>query len=164
MGKHIDTIPLNERVTLLKVRIIKSYSYMLRPPVFITPIKLVYAFGALYFTTAGIIKISVLLMYRRIFPVRLITIGGSILGGMTIVWVFAGILVAIFQCRPVSKGWDSAEPGHCIELNGVLIGNGAVNFIIDIFILALPTRLIWQLQASIWRRISVLCMFLTGSL
>ncbi|KAJ5087126.1 hypothetical protein N7456_010742 [Penicillium angulare] len=142
MGKHTDTIPLSDELTYFK---------------------LLYVFEPIYITTAGIIKLSVLLMYYRIFPVRYVKIGGYILGALTLAWVIAIDLLAIFQCNPVSKAFNRTLPGQCINLKGALIGNGAPNFITDIFILALPARLIWGLQASMWQRVSVICVFLTGS-
>ncbi|KAJ5609031.1 hypothetical protein N7528_009598 [Penicillium herquei] len=125
--------------------------------------QLLYVFEPIYITTAGIIKFSVLLMYYRIFPVRYIKIGGYILGGLTLAWVISIDLLAIFQCTPISKAFDRTLPGHCINLKGALIGNGAPNFITDILILALPAKLIWGLQANVWQRVSVICVFLTGS-
>lgn len=126
--------------------------------------QLVYAFEPLYITTAGIIKISVLLMYHRIFPVRYVKIGGLILAAITLAWVISIDLLAIFQCTPIAKAYDRTLPGHCISLKGALIGNGVPNFVTDILILALPSKLIWGLQASLWQRVSVIAVFLTGSL
>ncbi|OQE46527.1 hypothetical protein PENCOP_c001G05758 [Penicillium coprophilum] len=125
--------------------------------------KLIYAFEPLYITTAGIIKFAVLLMYYRIFPVRFIKIGGLILGGTTLAWVIAMDFLALFQCWPIAKGFNPMLPGHCIVLKGALIGNGVPNFVIDICILAMPAKLIWGLQASLWQRVSIICVFLTGS-
>ncbi|KAJ5833618.1 hypothetical protein N7474_001929 [Penicillium riverlandense] len=129
-------------------------------PIFL---KLVYAFEPIYITTVGIIKLSVLLMYHRIFPVRLIKIGGYILGGITIAWVVSVDLVAIFQCTPIARVYNPMLPGHCIDLKAALIGNGVPNFVTDICILALPARLIWRLQASTLQRISIILVFLSGS-
>ncbi|KAJ5624185.1 hypothetical protein N7510_000494, partial [Penicillium lagena] len=123
----------------------------------------VYAFEPIYITTVGIIKLSVLLMYHRIFPVRLIRIGGYILGSITIAWVVSVDLVAIFQCTPIARAYNPMLPGHCIDLKAALIGNGVPNFVTDICILALPARLIWQLQASTLQRISIILVFLSGS-
>ncbi|KAJ5930447.1 hypothetical protein N7466_005940 [Penicillium verhagenii] len=142
MGRHTSTIPLDREGTFFK---------------------LVYAFEPLYITTAGIIKLSVLLMYHRIFPVRYVRICGLILGSITIAWVISIDLLAIFQCSPVAKAYNPTLPGHCISLKGALVGNGVPNFVTDIFILALPSRLIWGLQASLWQRVSVIAVFLTGS-
>ncbi|KAF9892856.1 hypothetical protein FE257_000445 [Aspergillus nanangensis] len=125
--------------------------------------KLIYAFEPLYITTVGIIKISVLLMYHRIFPVRMIKIAGSILATITIAWVISVDLVAIFQCNPIRKGYEPTIPGSCINLKGALVGNGVPNFVTDIIILALPARLIWRLQASTSQRLSIILVFLSGS-
>lgn len=103
-------------------------------------------------------------MYHRIFPVRLIKISGYILGGITLAWVISVDLVAIFQCNPVAKAYEPTRPGHCIQLKAALIGNGVPNFVTDILILALPARLIWRLQATLWQRVSIIGVFLTGSL
>ncbi|KAJ5797892.1 uncharacterized protein N7503_007188 [Penicillium pulvis] len=142
MGRHTSTIPADREGTFFK---------------------LVYAFEPLYITTAGIIKISVLLMYHRIFPVRYVKFGGLILAAITLAWVISIDLLAIFQCTPIAKAYDRTLPGHCISLKGALIGNGVPNFVTDIFILALPSKLIWGLQASVWQRVSVIAVFLTGS-
>ncbi|KAJ0426098.1 hypothetical protein BJY00DRAFT_298228 [Aspergillus carlsbadensis] len=125
--------------------------------------KLLYAFEPVYITAVAIIKFSVLLMYNRIFPVRYIRIGSYILGGITLAWLISVDLVAIFQCTPVRKAWNQPLPGHCINLKAALIGNGVPNFVTDICILALPVRCIWNLQAGMWQRVSIIAVFLSGS-
>ncbi|PYI20225.1 hypothetical protein BO99DRAFT_442484 [Aspergillus violaceofuscus CBS 115571] len=126
--------------------------------------QLLYAFEPLYITTVGIIKISVLLMYHRIFPVRLIRVGGIILATITAAWVISVDLVAIFQCMPLEKAYNTTLTGHCIDLKAALIGNGVPNFVTDICILALPGQLIWKIQADFSQRFSILLVFLSGSL
>ncbi|KAL4918722.1 hypothetical protein BDW62DRAFT_180901 [Aspergillus aurantiobrunneus] len=125
--------------------------------------KLLYAFEPLYITAVAVIKFSVLLMYNRIFPVRSIRIGSYILGGITLAWLISVDLVAIFQCTPVKKAWLPQTPGHCIDLKVALIANGVPNFITDILILTLPGRTIWKLNASVWQRVSIIAVFLSGS-
>ncbi|KAL2860653.1 hypothetical protein BJX68DRAFT_261576 [Aspergillus pseudodeflectus] len=125
--------------------------------------KILYAFEPVYITAVAIIKFSVLLMYNRIFPVRYIRIGSYILGGITLSWLISVDLVAIFQCTPIGKAWNKLLPGHCIDLKAALIGNGVPNFVTDICILALPVRCIWNLQAGMWQRISIIAVFLSGS-
>ncbi|KAJ5885145.1 Aspartate-semialdehyde dehydrogenase [Penicillium taxi] len=142
MGLHIGTLRESDQLTLTK---------------------LVFAFEPVYITTVGIIKISVLMMYRRIFPVRSIKIGGYILGTLTILWVISIVCVAIFQCDPIAKAYNPFLPGKCISVKGALIGNGVPNFVTDILILTMPVRLVWNLQAQLWQRISVICIFMTGS-
>ncbi|PLB54022.1 hypothetical protein P170DRAFT_326887, partial [Aspergillus steynii IBT 23096] len=122
-----------------------------------------YIFEPTYITAVAIIKLSVLLMYNRIFPVRSIRIGSYILGGITLAWLISVDLVAIFQCIPVKKAWNQQLPGTCIDLKGALIGNGVPNFVTDIFILALPGRAIWKLQTGSRQRISIIAVLLSGS-
>ncbi|KAL2829747.1 hypothetical protein BDW59DRAFT_158921 [Aspergillus cavernicola] len=117
----------------------------------------------LYINTVAVIKLSVLLMYNRIFPVRSFRIGSYILASFTLAWLISVALAAIFQCTPVKKAWIPQHPGHCINLKAAVIGNGVPNFLTDICILALPGRCIWKLHASQWQRISIIAVFLSGS-
>ncbi|RAK81556.1 uncharacterized protein BO72DRAFT_492387 [Aspergillus fijiensis CBS 313.89] len=142
MGRHTSRIPPSDLVIFSQ---------------------LLYAFEPLYITTVGIIKISVLLMYHRIFPVRLIRFAGIILATITVAWVIAVDLVAIFQCMPLEKAYNTTLAGHCIDLKAALIGNGVPNFVTDICILALPGQLIWKIHAGFSQRISILLVFLSGS-
>lgn len=160
MGRHILTMLPSDEPIFFKVETVQRET---DEPTDIYE-QLVYSFEPIYITTVGIIKFSVLLMYHRIFPVRLIKVGGYILGGITIAWVVSVDLVAIFQCTPISRAYNPMLPGHCINLKAALIGNGVPNFLTDICILALPARLIWQLQASTMQRISIILVFLSGSL
>ena len=43
------------------------------------------------------------------------------------------------------------------------IVNGAINFLTDLMILAIPMPLVWKLQADLWRRLSLAFTFLLGS-
>ncbi|PYI09348.1 hypothetical protein BO78DRAFT_427501 [Aspergillus sclerotiicarbonarius CBS 121057] len=142
MGRHFAELSYHEQVMLPQI---------------------LFAFEALYIITVGIIKMSVLLMYRRIFLIRSIKIGSYILGGITLAWMISIELVAIFQCTPIQKGWKPLIEGHCIYLKGALIGNGVPNFVTDIFILSLPVRPVWKLRASLPQRIAIILVFLSGS-
>lgn len=111
--------------------------------------QLVYSFQPLYIVTVGIIKLSVLITYNRIFPVIFIRRASLLLGGLTIAWMISISLVAIFQCSPLAKAFNPTVLGRCINLKAALISNGVPNFVTDMVILALPARTVWQLQASI---------------
>ncbi|KUL92522.1 hypothetical protein ZTR_02635 [Talaromyces verruculosus] len=124
---------------------------------------LLLSFECVYCTTVGIIKISILLMYRRIFPTRGFRIAATILGSIVIGWVIAIICVSVFQCTPIAKAWDFSLSGTCINLKGSFIGNGVPNILTDIAILALPVRIVWGLHASVTHRLSVIVVFLLGS-
>lgn len=122
------------------------------------------AFECVYCTTVGIIKISILLMYARIFPTRNFRIASYILGAIVVSWVIAIICVSVFQCNPIAKGWNSSLPGTCIDLKGSFIGNAVPNIVTDVAILSLPVHVVWGLHANLTHRLSVIAVFLLGSL
>lgn len=74
------------------------------------------------------------------------------------------IFVSVFQCAPIARAWDTRIPGTCINLKASFIGNAVPNIITDILILSLPVRVVWGLHASITHRLSVIGIFLLGSL
>ncbi|KAJ5605737.1 hypothetical protein N7510_008518 [Penicillium lagena] len=160
MGRHGFTLSGAERLAMYKVEPMHQ-----RASNGLTDShgQLIFAFEPLYLAAIGTIKISVLLMYYRIFPVRTTKIGGYILGGITLAWMISVEFVAIFQCDPVASSYIPDLPGKCINLKAAMIGIGVPNFVTDIFILALPARLIWRLHASLWQRVSILLVFLSGS-
>ncbi|RAH83220.1 hypothetical protein BO86DRAFT_388091 [Aspergillus japonicus CBS 114.51] len=143
MGRHADELP-SANVTKIA--------------------KLLMAFECVYCTTVGIIKVSILLMYARIFPTRNFRLAAIILGGIAVGWVLAIICVSVFQCDPIAKAWNPTLPGSCINLKGSFIGNAVPNIVTDVAILSLPVHVVWGLHASLTHRLSVITVFLLGSL
>lgn len=121
-------------------------------------------FECFYVATIAVTKASILLMYTRIFPTREIKIASIVLGGLSVAWAIAIILVSIFQCTPIARAWDNRIPGHCIDLKASFIGNAVPNVVTDILMLCLPVRVVWRLHASITHRLSVIAIFMLGSL
>ncbi|KAI9742195.1 MAG: hypothetical protein M1818_004095 [Claussenomyces sp. TS43310] len=122
------------------------------------------AFECVYVTTVAIIKISLLLMYRRAFDIRSLRIQAWILGAIVVAWAIAIVCVCIFQCDPVPKAWSPWLDGHCIDLKGSFIGNAVPNIVTDVLILALPVRYVWKLVPNLALRLQLTCVFLLGSL
>lgn len=125
--------------------------------------KVLVAYECVYSTTVGVIKISILLMYTRIFPTRGFRIAALVLGSVSVSWVIAIICVSVFQCTPIEKIWDPNVPGTCINLKGSFIGNAIPNILTDVAILSLPVKIVWGLHASVVHRLSVSFVFLLGS-
>ncbi|KAJ6045710.1 hypothetical protein N7499_003626 [Penicillium canescens] len=142
MGRHADVLPEGNIVIIAK---------------------LLMSFECVYCMTVGIVKISILLMYARIFPTRGFRITAIILGSIVIGWVVAIICVSVFQCTPIAKAWNPTLSGACINLKGSFIGNAVPNILTDIAILALPVHVVWGLHATVTHRLSVIAVFLLGS-
>ena len=69
-----------------------------------------------YSVAIALIKISILLFYRRIFPSRTLFLLSCILGAIVIVYNMAIILVTTLQCIPLENLWTTwGAQGHCIS-------------------------------------------------
>ncbi|KAJ5494855.1 hypothetical protein N7463_010942 [Penicillium fimorum] len=117
--------------------------------------KLLMVFECIYVTTIAVTKVSILLMYCRIFPTKEIRTASMILGGISLAWAVAIIFVSIFQCTPIARAWDTRIPGTCIDLKASFIGNAVPNVVTDILILSLPVRVVWGLHASLTHRLVI---------
>ncbi|KAG9189276.1 hypothetical protein G6011_06144 [Alternaria panax] len=125
---------------------------------------LLVAFECVYCTGVGLVKLSLLLMYMRIFPTKDFRIGAYILGLVTIGWVIAINFVSIFQCDPIRKAWlGPAVAGTCINLKASFIGNAVPNILTDVAILCMPIAQVLKLQVSTAQRASLIFMFLLGA-
>ena len=118
----------------------------------------------LYTLSLVAIKISILQLYRSIFPGRGFTITTSVVGAGVIAWGIAVILVSIFQCNPVRGEWDLTVPATCISVEHFYIGNAVPNIAMDAIILALPIPNVWALQMSLRQKYVVSGLFLLGGL
>ncbi|GJC80683.1 satratoxin biosynthesis SC1 cluster protein 4 [Colletotrichum liriopes] len=125
-------------------------------------LKLLLAFECIYVTAVMFVKVSLLLMYCRIFPSRNFKFAAMTLGGVTIAWWIAIVFVCIFQCTPVAKAYMPFIDGTCIDLKASFIGNAIPNILTDVAILCLPIGQVWKLQVTLAQRLSLCFMFLLG--
>lgn len=114
--------------------------------------------------TLTIIKLSILLMYRRLFPSRAIGVAVKVLGGISITWALTYIVIISLQCMPLQKWWQPATEGTCLDLFAIYLGNAIPNIFTDVLILVLPITQVWRLQVRLWQRIVLIGIFLLGSL
>ncbi|KAI1754179.1 cytochrome P450 [Xylaria castorea] len=73
-------------------------------------------------------------------------------------------LLFIFFCNPIEKSWMSWVHGHCLDHRPHDIAIVSVNIALDLFILALPQKMIWSLNMSMHRRIGFSIVFSVGLL
>ncbi|KAH8837914.1 hypothetical protein MCOR27_002579 [Pyricularia oryzae] len=125
MGLHADKVPLNNIVMMAKWLVVAE---------------IFYAWNLVW------TKLSLLLMYIRIFQtslIRRICIG---IGILVVCWGFTIMFIFIFICVPVNKLWYPDIPGHCINQVATWIANAASTILTDIAILVIPFTQIWNLQ------------------
>jgi hypothetical protein len=118
-----------------------------------------------YAVSRCFVRISISLFLLRIFRVtnaaRLIKLTLAFNIALSITFV----LCIIFQCTPVPyfwTGWDGLHDGFCINQWVMFISGGCISTSLDICLVLLPIRWIFQLQFSRAKKIVTLVMFSLG--
>ena len=115
----------------------------------------------------AMVKISILCFFLRMFPVKrletLIYVTMALCFGSGLAWFFA----TLFQCWPIPYSWEQWHgeyEGHCnhFQLQGWILAG--VNITLDLIILVLPLKQLYELDLSKRKRFSVMMMFLVGIL
>ncbi|KAJ5901880.1 hypothetical protein N7495_002408 [Penicillium taxi] len=124
LGQHFDYVDKNN---------LTSYSLM------------VYMSSIFYLACLGFIKTSVLWFYSRLGD-RTLTRLSFIMIGVIVTQAASFVLVAAFQCQPISKAWKQSEPGKCININIFYLCNAALNILTDLMTYTLPVGILFKLQ------------------
>ncbi|EKJ74894.1 hypothetical protein NXS19_008599 [Fusarium pseudograminearum] len=142
MGLHADKVPLDQIVMMAKWLVVAE---------------------VLYAWNLGWTKLSLLLMYYRIFRVPYFKKMAWIVGTFVFAWVITITFLFIFICVPVAKLWYPTLPGHCINQVGTWIANAASTIFTDVVILCLPIPPIWKLQLGRSEKLGLTAAFAIGS-
>lgn len=98
-----------------------------------------------YLATLGFVKTSVLWFYTRLGD-RTLTRISYVIMCVIICQATSFVLVAAFQCEPISKAWTGTGPGKCVNINIFYLANAALNILTDLLTYTLPIRVILKLQ------------------
>lgn len=117
-----------------------------------------------YALTITMVKISILLLYRRVFDVRKCRIATTVLLGVCIFWGIAAMFVLVFQCQPMAGMWNPADmfTSKCIDIKAYYAGIAGSNMGLDIIILATPIYMVWGYNGTGLRLKTSQKLMLTG--
>ncbi|KAK8122489.1 hypothetical protein PG984_011159 [Apiospora sp. TS-2023a] len=121
------------------------------------------AFQLLYLNSLGVIKLSVLSFYLRVFVSEGVRLAIKITMGAVVLWAASHALGMVFICSPVPYQWDMTYKGTCgnqIALYASLI---ITNIVTDIFIMALRVHTIWHLQMRTSEKLGLTACFTLGT-
>lgn len=129
-------------------------------------LKLSWISSILYFSIVCPAKLSILLMYNRIFAIspsfrrQVYTMGALV----TLFWITC-TLANIFNCWPVKWSWvNSLTPAeYCFNFNIFWFATGIVEVVFDIIIIILPVNMVRRLQMSLKKRVGLTTVFLLGA-
>ena len=115
--------------------------------------------------TVGLSKVSIILLYRKIFAVRVFRIPSLIALAITISWTISFVIATICQCHPVSLYWTELElmwGNRCVQIIPFYEAQAITDILIDFSILIMPIPMIWNLQMPFKQKLAVASMFLLG--
>ena len=111
-------------------------------------------------------KCSILFLYLRIFGInqrfRRIAYGLLVIA---VAWGTSLTIGAIFQCKPIAAAYDPLiSHKSCIKVRDYFVVTSILNVLIDVAILVLPLPLLWQLQLSTSRKLTLSVILTLGIL
>ncbi|KAF7595552.1 hypothetical protein BBP40_005587 [Aspergillus hancockii] len=141
LGKHRAVVPETDIIAFLELLYYFQIIYILAPPT---------------------VKISLLLLYRRIFvSVRFLYIVYTV-GAAITVWAMIMTFLGIFNCNPISGFWTGE--GKCLPFKQFAIGYAIVNIVTDLVVWLMPVPNMWKLKLPAAQKIALTLIFVLGLL
>ncbi|XEV06083.1 hypothetical protein FSHL1_011370 [Fusarium sambucinum] len=126
-----------------------------------------YMMAMFYFTLQTFLKLAMVFFYLRIFPTRGVrkTLWATVV--FNCVFGVSFILIAAFQCQPISYFWTKWEhktedTGTCLDINAITWSSGAINIALDVWILSIPLSQLKRMNLDWKKKIGVGIMFSVG--
>lgn len=125
----------------------------------------VYIAESFYVITLALTKISVLLLYLRIFPQESFRYAASTTIAIIVLSTTIIFFMTVISCHPIALFWNrDIRGGSCINVNKLAYANSAMSIIQDLLIVALPLPVLVKLNMGRKKKIGVGFMFAVGSL
>ncbi|KAI1851326.1 hypothetical protein JX266_003401 [Neoarthrinium moseri] len=129
----------------------------------IMTLKMFFVSQIFYKLTINTTKISILLLYLRIFVQRWFRTACYVLSSIIAAYMIAAFFASVFQCTPVARAWNKTIPGTCISITTNWYANASFSIATDFSILALPMQPIYSSNLKPKQKIAVMGLFAFGS-
>ncbi|KAI1801822.1 hypothetical protein F4811DRAFT_573640 [Daldinia bambusicola] len=125
-----------------------------------------YAFQTTEKLTFGLIKLSILFLWKRIFgPTRYFVVFCWIMIGIISAWSLSFFFATVFQCG-TQWTWNWAPIGifltQCTNTLNMLTVFTATDLLTDFIIMLMPAPIIWKLHMPTKKKIGVTSIFMVG--
>ncbi|MCJ1456795.1 hypothetical protein MMC28_007160 [Mycoblastus sanguinarius] len=117
----------------------------------------------------GLVKVSFILLYRRIFTKRTAPIFHWVtlsLFSIIVSWTIAFFFSLVFICgNDFSAYWTSTivEKAHCVDTDMLHNAFAISDVVTDVLIMILPLPMIWQLHLTTRRKLGICAIFGLGA-
>lgn len=118
----------------------------------------------LWASALAAVKLSLLLLYARIFSIRKFRIAAYAVMPLVLGWWLSVFLEELLLCRPLAYNWDKKINGSCADLSSAYLAAGILNLLSDIPVLVLPIPIVLNLRLPLRIRIALLTTFCVGLL
>ncbi|CAI7567330.1 unnamed protein product [Penicillium discolor] len=126
-------------------------------------LKLFFVSQAFYKLTMNMTKMSILMLYLRIFIQRWFRITCYVLLVIITSYMVGAFFASVFQCTPVARAWNRAIPGSCIDITINWYANAGFSIATDIIILTLPMYPLYKSKIILKRKIALMIVFALGT-
>jgi hypothetical protein len=101
--------------------------------------KYLLAIATLYFADINLPKLAILILYKRLFPMRTVQLLVYILAGILISASLANTIVSLAACDPFEANYNPTFPGgKCIDKEKFFVWTSIPNIFTDVVMLILP--------------------------
>ncbi|EGC48477.1 integral membrane protein [Histoplasma capsulatum var. duboisii H88] len=128
-------------------------------------LKLLIPLQFLWVLSLSFCKVSILMLYAKVFPVATVIWVGR--GAMVFIaaWAIATIVAGCVICRPFAFNWDQTIPGgKCGDQVLSFTITGVFNLVTDILVLCLPLPYLAKLQMQLYKKLVLIGVFSIGLL
>jgi len=116
----------------------------------------------LYAVTTGTIKISILLLYYRIFPQDWLRNTVALGCVFMVIHGLTFLFVVVFQCKPIALVYDKSLQGTCLDIHAVVFTSSILSMVEDIATISLPIPSILKLRLPLKKKVQVVLMMCVG--
>ncbi|KAK1635845.1 hypothetical protein BDP81DRAFT_472535 [Colletotrichum phormii] len=138
------------------------HSWVPPPEDYVPYMKSFYSSIIVYNIATCVVKVSILLQYRRIFAIDImqkLTLWGL---AFMISWTAMLSFLLPMMCLPVAAFWDPTIEGRCIDFLAIWYTMAGVNLIADFAIFSMPIPVINSLQLPRKQKRMLLVVFCLG--
>ena len=131
----------------------------------IAPRQIVFIQQITWGLSIGLIILSILLFYFRLFPHTWMPKAVYIVGTWDVVWTVCTLIITVNQCIPIHFIWNH-EPhdAKCINVNAFYFASGMISTLTILTVLFLPLPIICKLQVSGTKKVGLGISFTVGAL
>lgn len=140
------------------------HSWTMLPENYTPYMKAFYSSVVVYNVATCVVKISILLQYRRIFTGKVmqkLTMAALIFEGA---WAITLSILLPLVCHPVANFWDPTVEGSCLNQLAIWYVMASINLVSDFVIFSMPLPVIKNLQLPKKQKIMLMGVFCLGFL